>query len=277
MVNKDDLKKFKEYLFKHKESGARAAMYAMNGGKISGPYSTECHAGMSDARTRQSDVWGITIPDALTGPDTRQDFLEWLVSDQSLYKPLMDFLGKDFEVLRTKDGDIYGFVFKTTEVNNKICTNFVKATRTVGEHKETLGFWKKYKMKKGYHPGLVWFFSFFYTSGGKYAPRAHSPIENSLASHPLALYRFVDHEHGDWRFDQTPLKNSGYAGENLYTFGHVAKGRKGFDITKVPRVSKVQHMDTYFLMKYEKEKLASKDLTEGDFDNFFKNYKEYVL
>lgn len=279
MTKKDELKKFREYLLKNKLKGHRSAMYSMKNGNIEGPYSTECHAGMSYKQTKDSDIWGITIPEATTGEiKTKQDFLEWLVSDQSLYKPLMDYLGKDFEVLRDKDDYIIGFIFKTTNVSNKICTNFVKATRTVGEHQNTLRFWEKYKMKKGYHPGLVWFVSFFYTVDGKYAHRHHSPIEGeTLSKQKLALYRFVDHNHGDWKLDKEVIKNSGYAGENLATFGHVSAGRKGFYITKMPRVTKVKHMNTYFLSRYEKKKLESKDLSVEDFDNFFKNYKEYVL
>ena len=217
---------------------------------------TICHAGMSYlGKGVKSVATQIRYRDKTDGAN---EFIEWLVSPLSAYKPLLDYLGEDISPIRNDDGRIEAILVTNTKVNNKVLTNFFKATRSVYEHHYVLPFWLKWRHK---NPALAFALSYFIDEKGGKIRSQHNCLDYSLNGN-FAISRILNTNHKDWKLDtHTLFEGNRFTGEMDYTW----KGK--FNIYRGIPIIKKGEVPTKWWKLYYGEKLDR--FSDETLENFF--------
>ena len=252
---------------------------------------TACHQAMGNERVQLSPVVGIAIKGYNNAQSQR--FLEWVVSDDSVYWPLFNFLKDDLIIVREKDTNwIKGYVCKSLDVNNFVLHNFFKSCRTVGEHKDTLVFWDKWVTKKGKDPKIVYPLMYFVSNKNeKINSKGHSAFAQYWANCSKSgadfqnaggfgfdLSVFADPKNNNkWVMTDKPRRSKpGYYGENNYLYGaNVKSYKEAFDFhNKIPIIEDGEPLKTRFYHMYTKKKEMS--YSDRTIENFIDNYKTFI-
>jgi hypothetical protein len=265
METKEIVERMRKEISRH-HSYRPAYVYYFDG-KVVKQSSGACHSMFnSKGSVNQSPVIGVHIPWENKKRDWKvgQDFLSWLFSDDSVYKPFFDFLGKNLEIVR-KDGDILGFISKTNQANVYTFQSLCKATRTVGEHHRRLDFWKKWAMDRGVkNKSLVFLMSYFYNTRCEQSHSCHSVFNYQ----GIDITPFLNPNHKKWKLtDETAfLSNCGYSGEGEINWG----GKDKRNIYKIIPKAGVKKLKTRFWGKYHGNPTKK---TDKDFLEFFNSYE----
>lgn len=219
------------------------------------------------------------------------DLAEWLVSEDSVYYPVIKHLGNKFKVVRDSRNRVAGFYIDNTEhknlkkiMNYKLLFNLFKMSRCFTEHADKLPFWKKWKMEKGYDPGLVYLMMFSINIKGEKISISHAPIEShfynnkNYASYRVALNRFYFRKNNN-QLDLSNTSFNSYTSENREAWGVNDKDS--------PQLSKILFFPhslpkygekigkTFFWGLYNKQKVEL--YSDETLDYFFKEgFKEYL-
>lgn len=237
-----------------------------------------CHAMLHYPEVRSSSVIGGAA--AFKGCDKTdpvvQDFFEWLISKDSVYYPVIKYLGKDFIPVRDDKGLLCGFIVTRKDLNMKLVFNLFKSLRTFGEHSYFFKFWEKWAIKEKSPRGLVYLMGYMYNINGEKKTPGHSPIECYVGSKGFAINRFINPNHKDWdaEWNQNRYDASGssYAKENEFMWG--VRSGKGFDphnhVRKADASSAGVHTKYYRLYYLS----TPKKLADADLRAFFKEAME---
>lgn len=253
------------------EEGVCEIFYSPDGKKIIRAHTTACHAGMNCAPVLKSSLIASSIHHMWKeGGDrkTRQQFLDWLSSPLSVYKPLFDYLGDNIHWVKDKEGYTRGVVVSTNEVNTKVLQNFFKATRTTSEHFKSLDLWKKYYGKIPEQAlGLLWMLGYYFDKEGKKRPLVHSVFE---AKEHIDINMFLNPNHKKWDLTKdTAAMGKNYYGESEYVFTTKPNFKVYDSIRKAGARTEVK---TLIYSLYQKKKLEQ--LSEEDFMCFFQEAVE---
>lgn len=225
--------------------------------------STVCHASMSTVGSSRATTVGHFMCQNTT--KETNEFIEWLGSPKSAYKGIIDYLGKDFHIIRNDKGFVAGHVVMTNKISNKILTNFFKAARTINEHKRMLPFWTKWKHKD---PALAFVLAYFIDEKGQKRSTTHGVLDSPIHQN-FALHRIANLDHGEWKLNSSTIaEGSDYYGETAATW----KGKVDIYNT-IPDLGSLE-VPTHFWYKYHGKNLKRYD--DETLEYFFDHYKELI-
>lgn len=254
-------------------------LYYVNGGKVKLEEYGSCHSGMGKAFMQDSPVIGQAANYQEYKTKYGQHCMKWLVGKDSLFWPLIKYLGKDFHVIHDDKGNICGWVVSNTNVNIKLLHTFFKSIRIFTEHRETsLKFWKKWAYEGGYNPRVVWILASYFNIDGGPTNIGHGHCESSVIGGNVNLKGLLDPNKYDWVKDinKNLFPNGGsYSGEQKFFYG----GGKFNPKEHIRPVGFLEGVDTIFYKKYYHK--TPKKLKDEDLHKFFKDvdaglYNEYM-
>lgn len=261
-----------EYMYDRKPEGMNINICYLNGrggDPVCYLNQTQCHSGL--AHTGSSE-WVGSMPTVYAN-DKAQAFLSWLFGPDSVYLPILNYLGDDyFKVVRDKKGLIKGCL-TSTDISFKPLFNFYKAQRTVSEHgSDVLPFWDKWHVGNGTHPGVTFLLSYFFSTSGQKYYKSHSVLDKNWGINPVSLKRFFNNKHNYWNLGMGSREKS-YNGENADNWGP-AKGERGFKLHENMPNRHESNVETIFhKLYYSKPPTKLDDL---DFKFFFDNLESIV-
>jgi hypothetical protein len=269
--NPEIVEKMKQVMLDTAPMGITHLVYSTPKGNIAQGSNHACHAEMASAAIKRSPVVGNLIP--RYEEKIAQDFLEWLVSEDSVYYPIMKHVGDGYHVVRTDKGLVKGIIIDCVDVNNKLLTNFFKATRTVNEHSEALQFWEKWKIKQGKDPKICYVTSYFLDKSGRKISRSHSALETNWASNGKFNLDVVANPKNNkyWSVaTDSRIDLTSYSGENNEAWG----GGKFSFHKDIPVVTPGEKLKTRFVGIYEDlKKKDAGSYSDDSVSNFLDNYK----
>lgn len=264
-------------------------------------FGRQCHAGLPQYVGNYKVIgncFNRKFPSDLK--EIGENFLEWLVSDDSVYYPLIKKLKEtnNYHVIRHEvDNKILAVIVgNPKEVNFKVLTNFFKAGRTLNEHAEKLRFWKKWRVEAGFDPGLVFLMMYNVDHHGNKINNNHSCLESWAKSksftsiygytNKILLDKFVNRDHNYWDLSLYLGKNStSYTSENQHTWGiesavGVSKDSiKKYDFYPHDIKEKSKEISkTFFYHLYVNDINKTMKITDETLRYFFsEGYKEYLI
>ncbi len=263
----DDYDNDYAYIFTNKRDTSDIILYDFKG----------CHAGMNKD-PKDSDIVGngLALRSFKLETEEAQDFLEWVTGPSSVYLPVIEHSPEQYHIVRDpKRGNIIRGMITSSHINVAHLTSFFKSTRSVNEHQGSLEFWKKWKMKKGKSPNLVYPLMHYVDAAGNKISRTHGVFDQQFRTDTkMAIHRFVNPKHGEWDLNKNLAseKGSTYMGENTLLWAAPAK--KGIEMHKIPIKTQMKII-TRFVEKYEKHE--EHNYSDATLEYFFdEGYKQYV-
>lgn len=231
-----------------------------------------CHSDLPSLSNKQLVANGFS---GASLSKSAQDFCNWIVSNESVYYPVIKYLGDDFHVVRDSDNNAIACFITNNNVNMKMLTNFFKSTRSVSEHRATLQFWEKWRMQRGKHPGLVFALMYFVSEKGDKVTKSHCCMDNT---NELDLGKFVNNNHNHWPLNEnTFASHVRYGGESstLRWGSFPNEGVKSFNAHRSIKIIRKDVGKTRFFHLYNKEELNR--YSDETLEYFFnEGYKEFV-
>lgn len=267
MSNQLNIEAMENVVRKNTNMGNHAIFYQNSKGIPEYITSSTCTGSFSaSSSATQSPVLGIAYTYEFNSDkkdlDGIRDFADWVSGPDSVYRPLFDFLGKNYKVVRDENGNVSGAVI-SGDVAFQPMVNFFKSARTMTEHRYRIPFWKKWKMDRKKDPRLVYLLMYAYSLQGERIHSSHSPIEDQVKT-CISLRKFLNNGKDLWGLDKDMRirdKNRTLTGENRLMWSGGT-----FNVNEIPSAEYVE-IPSHFYSLYNK-KVPGK-LQDRDFEAFF--------